>query len=152
MPDAPDNRERPQVREPSKCMNGWNYGERLAQEAVWLPATRGLEKDSDRAITATAEAVCVAAHLVPPGSLWPKQLCHLHTQLSLGQSCHRQKKKERKKKVLHLHVQSFQLFPTLCNPVDCELPAFSVRGPGRGGGSPGKNTGVYWPTLVAIPF
>ena len=31
---------------------------------------------------------------------------------------------------------------TLC------LPGFSVRE----GGSPGKNSGVYWPILVAIPF
>ena len=37
---------------------------------------------------------------------------------------------------------------TLCDSVDCSLPAFSVRD----GGSPGKNTGVYWPILVAIPF
>ena len=40
-----------------------------------------------------------------------------------------------------------QSCPTLCGPVDCGLPGFSVRG-----GSPGKNTGVYWPTLVAILY
>ena len=45
-----------------------------------------------RAITPAVEAVCVPAHLVPPGSLQAKQLCHLHAQPSLGQSCHRQKK------------------------------------------------------------
>jgi len=39
---------------------------------------------------------------------------------------------------------------TLCDPVDCGLPGFSVGG--REGGSPGKNTGTYWPVLVAIPF
>ena len=38
--------------------------------------------------------------------------------------------------------------PTLCDPVDCGLPGFSVRE----GGSPGKNTGAYWPILFAIPF
>ena len=38
------------------------------------------------------EAVHVPAQLVPPGSLQAKQLCHLHTQLSLGHSYHRQKK------------------------------------------------------------
>jgi len=32
--------------------------------------------------------------------------------------------------------------------VDCGLPGFSVRERG----SPGKNTGAYWPILVAIPF
>ena len=62
-----------------------------------LPEAR--KKDSDRTITPVMEAVCVPAHLVPPGSSQAKQLCHLHAQLSLGQSCHRQKK------VLHLCVQ-----------------------------------------------
>jgi len=32
--------------------------------------------------------------------------------------------------------------------VDCGLPVSSVRERR----SPGKNTGAYWPTLVAIPF
>ena len=50
------------------------------------------KKDSDRAITPVAEAVHFPKHSVLPGSLQAKQLCHLHTQLSLGQSCHRQKK------------------------------------------------------------
>ena len=33
VPDAPDHRERPQAREPSKSLNGQGYGERLAKEA-----------------------------------------------------------------------------------------------------------------------
>ena len=74
------------------CLNGWGYGERLAKEAFWLPATGGSEKDSDRAITPAGEAVSVPAHVVTPGSPQAKQLHHLHTQLSLGWSCHRQKK------------------------------------------------------------
>ena len=37
---------------------------------------------------------------------------------------------------------------TLCDPVDCSMPGFSVRN----GGSPGKNIGGYWPILVAIPY
>ena len=28
-----NNREGPQAREPSKCLNVWSYGERLAKEA-----------------------------------------------------------------------------------------------------------------------
>ena len=32
MPDAPVNREGPWAREPSKCLNGQSYGERLAKE------------------------------------------------------------------------------------------------------------------------
>ena len=75
-----------------------------------------------------AEAVCVPPHLVPPGSPQAKQLCHLHAQLSLGQSCHRQKKI-----LVAMHAGSLQLCPTLCDPVDCGLPGFSV------GISPGKD-------------
>ena len=30
VPEAPNNRERPQAKEPSKCLNGQNYGKRLA--------------------------------------------------------------------------------------------------------------------------
>ena len=58
-----------------------------AKEAFWLPATRGLKKDSDRAITPVVEAVHVPAHLALPASPQAKQLCHLHAQLSLGQNC-----------------------------------------------------------------
>ena len=50
------------------------------------------KKDSDRAITPAAEAVRVPAHLASPRSPQAKQLRHIHPQLSLGQSCHRQKK------------------------------------------------------------
>ena len=39
-----------------------------------------------------AEAVHVPAHGAPPGSPQAKRLVYLHAQLSLGQSCHRQKK------------------------------------------------------------
>ena len=35
----------------------------------------------------------------------------------------------------------------LCDPVACGLPDFSIKE----GGSPGKDTGAYWPVLVAIP-
>ena len=91
MPDGPNNSKGPQAREPSKCLNGWSYRERLAKEAFRLPATRGSKKNSDRVITLAAKEVCVPVHLAPPGSPQSKQLCHLHAQLSLGQSCHRQK-------------------------------------------------------------
>ena len=74
---------------PSMWLNGQSYGERLAKEVLWSTATGGSIKDSDQAITPAAEAVCVPAHLAPPGSPQTKQLRHLHTQPSLGQSCHR---------------------------------------------------------------
>ena len=76
------------------------------------------------------EAVYVPAHLVPPGSLQAKQLHHLHAQLSLGQSCHRQKKD------LCLRTQGcFGSVQTLCSPIDYGLPSFSIRE----WGSPSKN-------------
>ena len=145
MPDALNYRLGPHPGCTFKCLNGRSYGERLGKESFQSPATRGSKKDSDRAMTPVAEAVRVPAHLVPPGSLQAKQLCHLHTQPSLRQSCHRGKKK--KKSCVYVHrVASGCL--TLCHPVDCGLPGFSVRD----GGSPGKNTGVYWPRPVAMPF
>ena len=33
VPDEPNNREGPQAREPSKCLNRQSYRERLAKEA-----------------------------------------------------------------------------------------------------------------------
>ena len=33
VPNMPNNREGPQAREPSKCLNGQSYRERLAKEA-----------------------------------------------------------------------------------------------------------------------
>ena len=72
-------------------MNRWSYGERLAKEAsdCQLPEAR---KKSDKAITPVAEAVRVPADLAPPGSQRPKQLCHLHAQPSLRESCQKQKR------------------------------------------------------------
>ena len=126
VPDVPNNRKRPQAREPSKCLNEQSYRERLAKEAFWSPATRGLKKDSERVITPAMEAVRVPTHLVLPGSLQAKKLRHLHAQLSLGQSCHRPKKK--KKSCIYANrITSFvsnSLWP--CRP--CGLPGFSVRG------------------------
>ena len=47
-----------------------------------------------------------------------------------------------------LHTGSLPSCPTLCGPVHCGLPGFSVRE----SASQGKNAGVYWPTLAAMPF
>ena len=125
---------------PFKCLKRRSYGERQAKEAFWSPATTGSEKDSERTITSAADAVRVPAHLVPPGTPQAKQLCHLHTQLSLGQSCHRQ----------NSCVYALGVALVISNSLQpCRLrPARLLCQ----GGSPGKNTGAYWPTLVAIPF
>ena len=87
MPDELIYRVGPQAREPSKSLMGG-----VMEKDFWSPATRGLKKDSDRFITPSAEAVRVPAHLALPGSLQTKQLHYLHGQLSLGQSCNKQKK------------------------------------------------------------
>ena len=115
---------------------------KTGQRGLLISSYKRLKKDSDRAITLAGEAVCVPAHLAPPGSLQAKQLHHLHTQLSRRQSF------PSKKSLVPVHTGSLGLCPTLCNPVDCGLPDFSVRE----GDSPGKNIGVYWPILVAISF
>ena len=86
MPDVQNNREGPQVREPSKHLNS------RAMEKDWpkrpvIASYKRLRKDPGRAITPATEAVCVPEHLAPPGSPKAKQLHHLHNQLSLGQSC-----------------------------------------------------------------
>ena len=91
MPDALNNTEGPQAREPSKCLNGRSYGERLAKTGLLIASYKRIRKDSDRAIHPAAEAVHVPAHLVLPGSPQAKQLCHLHVPLSLGHNSDRQK-------------------------------------------------------------
>ena len=136
MPEGHNNREGPQAREPSKCLNGWSYRERPAKEAFSSPATGGSKKDSERAITPAAEAVHVPAHLAPPGSLQAKQPHHLHEQLSLGQSGHRQKS------LVFMHAGSLRSCPTLSIPVDCGLPGF------RGGFSRQE----YWSALANTGF
>ena len=52
------------------------------------------------------------------------------------------------KSCIYAHRVTSVVSYNLCDPVDCVLPGFSVRE----GGSPGKNTGAYWPILAAIPF
>ena len=53
-----------------------------------------------------------------------------------------------KKSLASMHAELLQLCLTLSDPINCGLPGFSVRE----GGSPGKNSGAYWPILVAISF
>ena len=122
MTDVPNYREGPQARKPYKFVNGQSYGERLAKEAFWSPATRGSKKDSERATTPAAKTISVPTHLVSPGSVQANQLYNLHAQHSVGQSCHMQKR------LMAMHSGLLQSFPTLCVPVDCGLTGFSVRG------------------------
>ena len=103
------------------------------------------KKDSDRVITPATEPVCVPAHSSPPGSPQAKKQHHLHAQLSLGKSCHRQKKK--KKSCVYARRVTSVLSDSL---QPCRL--WPARLPCQRRGSPGKNIGAYWPILVAIGF
>ena len=100
------------------------------------------QKDSDRVITSVAEAVCVPAHLVPPGYPQAKQLGHLHALNS-----HWGRAATGKKKSCTCAYRVTSGVSDFCYSVDSGLPGFSVRE----GGSPGY-TRAYWPILVAIPF
>ena len=105
-----DSAPLPQAREPSKCLNGQSNRGRLAKEAFWPPATRGLKKDYDRAITPVVEAICVPAALVPPGSPQPKQLLHFMLNPQWGRTA------IGKKCLVSMHEGCFsrvQLFATL---------------------------------------
>ena len=107
------------------------------------------QKKTDRVKTSATEAACVPAQWAPPGFLQTKQLHHLHDQLSLVQSCHRQKKKKKKKKkscVCACWVSSV-LSNSLWLYRLCHARLLCHRG-----GSPGKDTGIYWLILTAISF
>ena len=121
VPDMWNNREGPQAKDPSKCLNWWELRRKSGQRGLLITGYKRLKKDSDRAITPAMEAVCVPAHLALPGSPQAKQLHHLHTQLSLGQSCRREKT------LVSMCTGLLWSCPTLCDPVDCGLPGFSVR-------------------------
>ena len=135
-----NNREGTQAREPSKCLNGVELWRKTSQRGLLIASYQKLKNNnskkqtnSDRAITPVAEAVRVPAHLVL-GPLWPKQLHHLHAQPWLGQSFHR------------LCIYPHGVTSVVSNSLrPCGLwPArFLCQW-----GSPGKNTGVYWPILV----
>ena len=68
-----------------------------------------------------AEAVCVPARSAPPGSPQAKRLCHLQAQSHWGGA-------DTGKKKSCICVRKGASCPTLCDPVDCGLPGFSVGG------------------------
>ena len=106
MPDAQNNREGPQAREPSKCWNGWSYRE-----------------DSDRARSPAPEAVCVPEHLAARGPA--SQAAAPPSRSTLPGAGLPQAKK--KKSLVFMRAGSRRSCQTLCDPVACSLPGFSVR-------------------------
>ena len=140
VPDMLNNREGPQAREPSKCLNG------RAMENDWpkRPSDHQLQEARKKA-------------LIGPELLWRRQSMSLHTWCHQGpckrSSCDTFMLNSHWGRVAtvspaSMHAGSLQQCPTLCNPVGCGLPGFSVSERG----SPGKYTGVYRPILVVIPF
>ena len=97
---------------------------KTGQRGLLITSYRGCKKDSDRAITPAAEVVCVPAQLAPPGSPQAKQLHHLHAQLSLGAEVPQAKKQ---KSLVFMCARLLWSCPTHCDPVDRDLPCFSVR-------------------------
>ena len=142
----PNSREAPQTRVPSKCPNRWRYGERLAKEAFWLPASGGLNKDSIKAIMPA-----VAFHVWQSMSLhsWCRQGPHkpssydTFTSTLFGAELPQAKKKS--------YVYACRITSVTADSLQpCRLwPAKLLC---QRGGSSGKNTGVYGPVLVAIHF
>ena len=158
MPDMLIYRVGPQLGGPSMCLmcqtterdpgqgsplSAWRALCQLWRktEAFWSSATWGSKKDSDRAITPAAEAVCVPAHLVHQGPSIQAATPPSHLPLTgagLPQA---------KKSCVSAHGFSSVVSNSL---QPCGL--WPARLLCQGGGSPGKNTRAHWPTLVAIPF
>ena len=78
------------------------------------------EKDSDRAIT-HAKAVHVPAHQHRQGPHKPSSWATFMLNSHWGRAA------TGKKSLASMHTGSLWLCPTLCSPVDCGLPGFSVR-------------------------
>ena len=87
MPDAPNNREGPQAREPSKCLNGQR---KTVQKGLLIASYKRFNKDSDRVITPVMEAVSVPAHLaltrVPASQAAALPTCSTLTEAELPQA------------------------------------------------------------------
>ena len=119
VPDVPNDREGPQASEPSKCLNGWSYRERLAKRPSDRSYNR-LEKRLPRGHNSCGRGSPCPCTLGTTRVPTAKKLHHFHAQSSLGQSCH-------KESLVSMHVGSLRWCPTLGDSVDCGLPGFSVR-------------------------
>ena len=78
-----------------------------------MPAIGGLKKDSDRAITPGMKQ-SVTLHTLHCAIF---TLNSLEGRAAIG-----------KRNLVSMRAGLLQSCPTLCNPVDCGLPGFSVRG------------------------
>ena len=101
-----------------------------------------IRQKTDRAITPAVEAGHVLNTWRRQGPRKPSSYTTFMLNSHWGRAATGQKS------LASMQAGLLQSFLTLCDPVDCNLPGFSVRE----GCSPSMNTGAYWPILVAIPF
>ena len=142
VPDALTNREGPQAREPSECLNRQSYGKRLAKRPSEHQLQEAQKKTLIGPLTPAAEAVRVPATWHHQGLRKPS-ICATFTL-----NPHSGTAATGKRSLASMHTGSLRSFLATCDPLDCGLTGFSVRE----GSSPGSYTGAYWPILVAIPF
>ena len=122
MPDMPGKREGLQAKEASKCLNGQKFREGLAKEAYSLSAARGSKEVSDKAIT-PALRQSMSLHT------WHHQgSCNKSSCTTFRLNPHWGRVATGKKESYIYPLWMLQLCPTLCDPVDCDLPGFCVRG------------------------
>ena len=109
---------------------------RTTQRGLLIASYQRTEEKTDMAVTPVAEAVRVPAHLVLPASPAPPSQSTL-TGAELPKA---------KKGLVSTHVGSL-VIPNSLPPCGLWPTRLLCQG-----GSPTKNTGAYWPILVAIPF
>ena len=117
---------------------------KTGQRGLLIASYKRFNKDSDRVITPVMEAVSVPAHLAltrVPASQAAVPLSHsTFTGAELPQA-------KKKKYCIYARKVNSAMSDSLS---PCRL--WSARLFSQRMGSPGKNTGAYWPILVAIPF
>ena len=116
-------------------------GRRRAEKVFRLPATRGSKKHFDKVITPEAQAIHVLHTWSSQCQCNPCSCTTFMLNPLLGRAA-------TGKKMSCVYACRITLVvPNSLSPYGLWL----VR-PLCHRGSPGKNTGVYWPILVAIPF
>ena len=95
-------------------------------EAYSSPATRGSKKDSDKAITPALRQSMSLHTWHHQGSCDQSSSTTFRLNPHWGRVATCKKKKKKESCIYPLWM--LQLCPTLCEPVDCDLPGFSVRG------------------------
>ena len=138
MPDVLNNKEGPQQRSPLSASTGGAM-EKDWSKKLFDHQLQEAWKKTDRAITPAVEAVCIPAQLAPLSQAAAPPSCSTLTGAEVPQA-----KKKKKKPCIYgyrvaLVVSNF-------------APLWTVACQASQEDSPGKNSGAYWPILLAIPF